>query len=616
MALGIETNRTTVSLFDVADPAKPALLSRVALGGGWSWSEANNDEKAFKVLPDDNLILVPFYSWTTNGSVLQVQLIDLLPQSVAARGVIEHQVQPRRATLYHERILSISGRELLSVEAADRDHPVVRGATELSWPVDRVVAHGDFLVELSLGSSSSGYYWWNWYGEVETQPMIRVVSSAAPDRSLATLPLSPLPVLGLASHEDRLYVLQGRGGSYYPWVMLNAETGNTTNEPANPYPLLLTVFDLNALPQLVPISQTEAATSAPIWGSDLTALWPKPGLLVWASSGGGYWGRYYPMALDVGVTRVASGIAAPNCYGCGWPWSSGQSRLFAFDVRDPAAPVWASEVSLNPTNAYSFSQTFAAEGLVYFSHDTSEFVPGLESPWKTYSYTNIYADSTTGLWVTNITPAGSWVQRYFLDVVDYADATTPTLRQPVSISGTLQGISHQGALLYTTRTHYQKAATASGYTWAYLLDALAYDGVAAHFVDSMALSNYWSTPLVVAGTKVYLGQTGYDNASYYPSYLETWMVTDTGKFTRLSQTKLNGPAYSLQAVNDLLIAQENDNSIALFDLANPEKPGLLSEAMPPTCYWIDLAHADGDKLRGLWVPMSGYGVTHIPIGVK
>lgn len=285
-------------------------------------------------------------------------------------------------------------------------------------------------------------------------------------------------------------------------------------------------------------------------------------------------------------------------------------------MSDPAAPVWASEVSLNPTNAYSFSQTFAAEGLVYFSHDTSEFVPGLESPWKTYGYTNIYADSTTGLWVTNITPAGSWVRRYFLDVVDYADATTPTLRQPVSISGTLQGISHQGALLYTTRTHYQKAATASDYTWSCLVDALAYDGVAAHFVDSITLANYWSAPLVVAGTKVYLDQSGDDNASYYPTYLETWMVTDTGKFTRLSQTKLNGPAYSLQAVNDLLIAQESDNSIAMFDLANPEKPGLLSEAKPPTCYWIDLAHADGDKLRGLWVPMSGYGVARIPSGIK
>ena len=51
--------RVAVSLFDVKDPAKPALLDKVPLGDNYSWSEATYDEKAFSVLPEAGLILVP-----------------------------------------------------------------------------------------------------------------------------------------------------------------------------------------------------------------------------------------------------------------------------------------------------------------------------------------------------------------------------------------------------------------------------------------------------------------------------------------------------------------------------------------------------------------------------
>ena len=44
VTVGIESNRVAVSLFDVANPAAPALLSRVRLGENYSWSEANWDE--------------------------------------------------------------------------------------------------------------------------------------------------------------------------------------------------------------------------------------------------------------------------------------------------------------------------------------------------------------------------------------------------------------------------------------------------------------------------------------------------------------------------------------------------------------------------------------------
>ena len=103
VAVGVETNRTTVSLFDVSDPGAPALLSRVPLGSQYSSSEANRDEKAFTVLEEVGLILIPVQGYTSNGWQSWVQLIDLGANSLAARGRIEHDFAPRYEPLKERR---------------------------------------------------------------------------------------------------------------------------------------------------------------------------------------------------------------------------------------------------------------------------------------------------------------------------------------------------------------------------------------------------------------------------------------------------------------------------------------------------------------------------------
>src|SRR5262249_42037895 len=148
VTVGVETNRVAVSLFDVSNPAAPSLLSRVALGQNYSWSEANDDEKAFAVLNDIGLILVPYAGQATNGWTSQVQLIDLNPDKLVSRGIIQHQWQPRRSTFSHGRILSLSGQQLLSVDATDRDNPLLRGSAELAWPVSRLFVQDKYLLEV------------------------------------------------------------------------------------------------------------------------------------------------------------------------------------------------------------------------------------------------------------------------------------------------------------------------------------------------------------------------------------------------------------------------------------------------------------------------------------
>ena len=188
----VNGNRVAAQLFNVSDPAHPSLLSKVSLGENSSWSEATEDEKAVQILPEAGLILLPYQGWLTNGQARRVQLIDLTTNTLTARGVIEHEFQPRRATMHGERIYSISPRELLTVDATNRDQPQVRSRLELSWLVDQVFVHGDYVLELT-----------------KSEAAVRIVRGSAPDAVLASYALpDDWPIVGATVRDGKLYVAQ------------------------------------------------------------------------------------------------------------------------------------------------------------------------------------------------------------------------------------------------------------------------------------------------------------------------------------------------------------------------------------------------------------------------
>lgn len=284
VTIGIVNHQVSVSLFDVKDPAAPALLSRVAAGGSYSWSEAVWNEKAFTVLPDAGLILVPVSGWdSSSGYASQVQIIDLGSSSLAARGVINQDFQPRRATAFGSRILSISSHELMTVNATDRDHPAVTSDVALAWSVDRVFVRGDFLIEVENGGS--------WQGG---SPTLRVASLTDSDQVQSEVDLDGAPICGTEVRDGKLYVAQADGGfNYLPLATLT-----------------VSIYDLSKLPELPLLGKTQTQIDPLGWSPTLTALWPKPGVLVWASAGRSYgpifWGR--PIALDAVPVALAGGV--------------------------------------------------------------------------------------------------------------------------------------------------------------------------------------------------------------------------------------------------------------------------------------------------------------------
>ena len=97
--------------------------------------------------------------------------------------------------------MSSSGQELLSVDATDRDNPVVKGEVELAWTVDQVIPTGDYLLQLAKGS--------NWYFGEQGGPAIRVAFQEDPDTALGRVVLPQTAYLSGASvNDDKLYLLQ------------------------------------------------------------------------------------------------------------------------------------------------------------------------------------------------------------------------------------------------------------------------------------------------------------------------------------------------------------------------------------------------------------------------
>ncbi len=589
LTVGIDNTtgwRAAVQLFDVRDPANPSLLSKILLGEEYSSTEANNDEKAFGFIPEENLILVPYTSYEGSQSFRGVHLIDLEAEGLRSRGSISHEFQARRATVYGDRIVSISGTELLTVDATDRDHPITVASLELSWDASRVFVSGDYVVAVSDS-----------YGE---HPALRVVSAADPSTALHDLRIAQLPILGATLKNQKLFVLQGKSTEVI-WPRVWTETDYkpmATNEAV----LRFSVFDVSKLPKVTLMGETEREFKNEYW-NQFEPVWVQTETLVWHSRNGGFY-------RDVLIMNSAGGAVAKNAFApderisiLPW-WGSFDSRFIAYDVSS-ANPRFLSEVSLRgDENWWDFSPAFAANGLVYVSHQTSEYLADVHPP-----ATTVYKwDGTKSVPVIEVPPPGVWVQRYFLDVINFNNPVEPTVRKPLNIPGALIGLSHGGQVLYTQGYRYGNVDTWSD--WSEWMDAISYDGVETRLVNSMPLPASWPHPVLVNNQTVLLGRPS-ETKGGLPT-VEVWTLTDAGKFSSIGRADLSTPVNDFKAIGDM-VAFRVDSGLDIYDLSDPAVPVRRGSGSPMGCIWYDWEHADGALNGGLWIPLGSYGLGKIEI---
>jgi uncharacterized secreted protein with C-terminal beta-propeller domain len=568
VTIGMQSNLVAVSLFDVSQPAAPALLSRVLLGSGYSWSLANWDDKAFNVIPSAGLILAPYSDYNpTNGSSSQVQIIELGTNSLALAGVISHPMQPERTDVVDDFILALTDEDLLSVDASNPDLPVVGADLNLAWDVSQVIPAGDYIVQVSESDPSA--------------PTLRVTAASDTSTVLGQLVLTNLTVLGVTAQGGYAYVAQGATPYFFPIYFSPNGFWNWSNG----IPLVLSVIDLTKLPAIQLVGQT-MVTNDQGWGYSLSPLWLGTNLLVWSGNAP----RFFPLGLG-GIGGGGLNPGGPVIFG--WPWWGSGGTLSAFNVGNPANPQFVSQFNIG-TNGWGQSQAFAAGNLVYSSYELS------------FEITNQPAGPN---W-----PYYYWIAQNYLQVVDYTDPANPTPRNPVEIPNQLAGVSPDGALVYTVGPRLNPT---NYYDWSDTwLDASAYDGVSASLVDSIHLANNYPQAWLVSGTNVIIGRSGlsYTTTNVSPSAVDLWTLLSTGKFQLETSLALDQPVYNLQSLGAALaLGQAYDGSLLAIDLSAAPSIQLLSHDPIESCLWFNLATIAGTKQDGLWVPLGLYGAQWLPL---
>lgn len=594
VTIGLVNWKPAVSLFDVSNPASPALLQQLTLGGandGWSSSEAVWNEKAFKVLPQHNLVLLPVSGVDLAGTdqwggewFSRVQLIDLKRDSLAARGVIDAAFSPRRADVVKaNRIAAISPSKLVIVNAGNRDLPAITAEIELAWSVDRIFHVGDYVVEIGGSAEWSG----------KPSPTLSVAPASTPDAALAVVDLDPLDVVGSTVRDGTLYLAQRAWPRW--WI---------NDDAANKPQLLVTAYDISALPALKKLSQASGPAPVDSWGQ-LLPLWPSPGTLVWAADGHYYWPQTIAFNNISGTITLASTAvrsASLSLYYRPW-WGYWTKQFVSFNVSTPSKIAYTSTVELKPTKASQLSVPFAQAGLVFISE---------QQLWDDQ------ADDT----------ATSNAGKHFLRVIEYTEPAAPFLRdERVNIPGRLVGVGREGKLLYTVGCDIDTATGVTKDTAG--LHASAFDGTAAHLIATQPLANVWA-PVAFDGPNVvtldeqpsyvwtpykapaadeiatiWYGGQYVENALHSTLHIST--LTDAGSFTELGSLELAHDS-GLHLFGDLAVTQPDYRSVRAIDLSNALAPADLGAFSLPGNVWPNLDGADGALGIGLWLPTGAYGV--------
>ncbi len=193
-----EASSLAVSLFDVSDMDHPSMLSRVNFGAEWGYMPEDQDRihKAFKILDEHELILMPFAGWSTDFGYESydqyhsgVQLIGWSDDRLSKRGVAPHHGNARRSFIKNDQLFALSDERIEAFNISNRDQPRSIDTLLLARTVYRMVQVGEYIVQLSSD-------WWS--GEL----MLDINPIEAPDQAE---PLTRLNIDDLVEQEEEYY---------------------------------------------------------------------------------------------------------------------------------------------------------------------------------------------------------------------------------------------------------------------------------------------------------------------------------------------------------------------------------------------------------------------------
>ncbi len=483
IALGHDSNGCTawegsgqlaVSLFDVTDPTKPTMTSRVEFGSQYSAVTVNADDmkKAFQVLPSLNLVLVPFQSWDDtnyqyNGGT---QLIDFAGSSLTLRGFAAQAGSIERAFPLgnaQNDLVAFSNRSLQVIDASDRDNPTTVAQLDLARPVLGLTIVGNQAVELSGD--------WT-IGDTE----LAVTSASTPDQPVpAAVVRIPAPNAQTFVDGDIMWILAEDYTSGTPTTWLQAvDVGNP----------------------LQPVLRGKLALDSG-----------------YAISGYGGW-----YAWGYGDEAVLAGHALAihrSYYGCYGPCGGGSQPLdqvLVVDLSNPDAPAVAPPLTL-PDSDWSWGLT-AVGNFAWITH--YEWVPNSNYGQVRYYLDRIdltnpaapallakinvpgvfFAASPDGttLYTQQVTYGSDWTQAttWLNQLTLLPGANLAQLDASVALAGDPGGASINGNFAYVETWNY-----ANGNSQA-MLSAVDLGSLAV--TNSQALTSDWAWIMKAAGGKLFV----------------------------------------------------------------------------------------------------------------
>lgn len=569
LSIGVEGSQIAVSWFDVSDPTNTSLASRVTIGDkdGWSWSEANWDEKAFGFFPDDDLLLVPYSGHVPGeGWKSGVQLVELGDKELTARGNIPTDFPARRAKVIGDAVVAISGRSLRSLDVSDRDNPKPLAELVLAWPVDSVHRVGNRLVQLERGPG--GFYHW---GPTTTNATSYLHVSPADDTDelITSLVLPGGRLVGSFRKGDCLFTahsntvqVKGEEGQQYQHIF-------TTN-----------VVDLGDPDRPIIVGST-SSTSEPnqYWGgsADYTGALLPDGTLVW-----------HPTRVNhfiwFDVITLRGDALFPPFYG------GGSSMVYTVDIRDKSAPAILAEAELNMRErGWSDGEPILHGSSLFYSMSESLSVTDEEGNRK-------------------------WMSQHWMGELDLSNPAAPAAKELIEIPGTLRNIhstSTGGTVLFTSTTRGYRAVDRS---WKRELrvHALAYDGVQAFLIKEMVLDDWRYGPLVFDNQYLLIGSNVTEEVEGGNRYFTRFAVFawnhGSGEFDETNSIDTAENVYDVQIHDGLIVAR--GSNLQFIDFADPANSDPASVEVSRPRYWYSALETINIHERSLaYLPQNFYGVT-------
>jgi uncharacterized secreted protein with C-terminal beta-propeller domain len=601
LAVGVEDGKVTVSVFDVSNPAQPALASRVALGEGNSWSEAHYDERAAGFFPDQGVLLVPYQSWDSAGWHNATAVVKLDTSGLNWTTSIQHEFTARRAAFTGSHILSISGQELIVADAKDLSQVEPEIQLSLAWQVDRVLPFGsEHLIQIEDGEVDNGFWGWGffraWSPAQRRQTMIRISKANSPDDLIEEIDLGPGRIIGTLERNGYLYLGQYVKGS-----------------AADPGDVVRTwVFSLNNAPELTEVSHADSELADGVSRLNLEqaqGLWPDASTLVWhIPSYAFFFGgpiyvddRITIQPVTVGDVTVSS-LAAKSSAGTVSPAASislsnaaSQPAISASIWRGGANDVASVVCPVRVTNpqAPSALPTVVVKGQNGAPVRSEIGVPSASAGFVFLSYLEDSGESAKPIAGQNVR------SRAWLQVLDFRSSGSPVVRDRVSIPGelaTVAEVDDRGAILLTVdpgRNTFR---------------ACAYDGSGAFQMDT------WSSPSEVSaftpaqGAGIFLGRSA-PNAQQISSLR---FDSSSGRFRVAASLNLPHAVYELAARGNLLLASQW-GKVSATPISATGTFGRTVTLDTDANLWIQLARSTVRPGLGVLLPAGAYGVEFLVI---